>query len=189
MSSESNSQTQSDEMEDQDRNGQAQEDDRTVSSEKSDDLAAQLESAQKKSAENWDLYVRAQAELENVRRRAQRDLENAHKYGAEKLFMELLPVKDSLELGLSASDADAEKLREGTELTLKMLSKVLEKFSVAEIDPVGETFDPNLHQAMTMQPSNEHQPNTVLSVMQKGYALNDRLLRPAMVVVSKKAEE
>ena len=153
------------------------------------ELKQQLEEAQSKAEKHWELYLSAQAETENARRRAEKDVESAHKFGLEKFAMELLGVKDSLELGLSANDTDAEKLKEGTALTLKMLTQVMEKFNIAVIDPVGEAFDPNLHQAMTTQPSTEYAPNTVISVMQKGYLLNDRLLRPAMVIVAKVAED
>ena len=145
----------------------------------------ELARAEQKAEDNWNLYVRAQAELDNHRKRAQRDVENAHKFGLEKLANELLAVRDSLEMGLSAVDADAEKLREGTELTLKMLTQAMEKFEIQVIDPQGEVFDPNLHQAMSMVPSEDQPANTVVSVMQKGYMLYDRLLRPAMVVVAK----
>jgi molecular chaperone GrpE len=144
-----------------------------------------LADAQQKAEDNWQLYMRAQAEMENTKRRANKNIENAHKFGLEKFGLELLAVKDSLELGLSVEDADVLKLKEGTELTLKMLTQALEKFSIMEVNPVGEAFDPNFHQAMSMQESAEYKPNTVISVMQKGYLLNDRLLRPAMVVVSK----
>ncbi len=147
-----------------------------------------LADAEKKAQENWELYMRSQAELENTKRRAEKNIENAHKFGLEKFSLELLAVKDSLELGLSAEDADLAKLREGTELTLKMLTQVMEKFSIMEVDSLGQDFDPNLHQAMSMQESAEHKPNTVIAVMQKGYKLNDRLLRPAMVMVSKTAK-
>ncbi len=150
-----------------------------------DALKQQLQDALKKAEENHDLYMRSQAELENTKRRADKNVENAHKFALEKFSLELLAVKDSLELGLSAEDADASKLKEGTELTLKMMTQVLEKFSIYAVDPIGEMFDPNLHQAMSMQESAEHKPNTVIAVMQKGYLLNDRLLRPAMVMVSK----
>jgi molecular chaperone GrpE len=149
------------------------------------DLQQALAEAQQKAEDNWQLYMRAQAEMENTKRRADKNVENAHKFGLEKFGLELLAVKDSLELGLSVEDADAEKLKEGTELTLKILTQALEKFSIMEVNPVGEAFDPNLHQAMSMQESAEHAPNTVIAVMQKGYLLNDRLLRPAMVMVSK----
>lgn len=153
-----------------------------------EDLALMLQEARNKAAENWDQVLRVQAELENSRRRAQRDVESAHKYALEKFALELLPVKDSLEMGLDAAsseDANVEKLREGTELTLKMLANAMEKFGIKEVNPVGEPFDPEQHQAMTMQESEEHEPNTVIAVMQKGYLLNDRLIRPAMVVVCK----
>ncbi|MGM0594329.1 MAG: nucleotide exchange factor GrpE [Pseudomonadota bacterium] len=154
-----------------------------------EELARQLEEAHSKAAENWEKVVRVQAELENSQRRAQRDVENAHKFGLEKFVQELLPVKDSLEMGLAAAEGSdhevADKLREGTELTLKMFNSALEKFGIKEVSPEGEPFNPEWHQAMTMQESAEHAPNTVITVMQKGYLLNDRLLRPAMVVVSK----
>ncbi len=152
-------------------------------------LEQELENAQQKVAEYHDKTLRMQAEMENLRKRNERDLSNAHKYAIEKFASELLQVKDSLELGLDAGDVDVAKLQEGTALTLKMMNAVLEKFAIEEVNPIGETFDPNLHQAMTMQESNEHEPNTVVSVMQKGYILNDRLLRPAMVIVAKAPEE
>lgn len=148
-------------------------------------LQEQLDAALKKADKNYELYMRSQAELENTKRRADKNVENAHKFALEKFSLELLAVKDSLELGLNADDIDANKLKEGTELTLKMLTQVMEKFSIYAVDPLGETFDPNLHQAMSMQESTEYEPNTVMAVMQKGYVLNDRLLRPAMVMVSK----
>ncbi len=151
------------------------------------DLAAQLEEARNKADENWDLAVRARAELENLRKRHDRDLSNAHKYALERFVSELLPVRDSLELGLKAAQeehADVAKLREGTELTLNLFSSVLEKFNVAVIDPEGEPFNPELHQAMAMQPAEDVAPNTVINVVQKGYSLNGRLVRPAMVIVS-----
>ena len=157
-----------------------------------DDLQLLLEDARSKADEHWDQLLRVNAELENTRRRAERDIENAHKYGLEKFAQELLPVKDSMELGLDAASGDDEnvaKLREGTELTLKMLSDVMEKFGIKEVNPAGEPFNPELHQAMTMQESAEHEPNTVMMVMQKGYLLNERLVRPAMVVVSKTPAE
>lgn len=151
-------------------------------------LEQQLEAAEAKAAEHWDLLLRSKAELENLRRRGQKDLENAHKYGIEKFVTELLPIKDSLELGLAVEDASAESLREGMELTRNMINSAFEKFSIVEIDPLNEKFDPELHQAMSMQPSEEHEPNTVIAVMQKGYRLNERLVRPAMVMVSRAPE-
>jgi len=123
--------------------------------------------------------------MENLRKRTERDVSNAHKYAVEKFANELLQVKDSLELGLNADDIDVDKLKEGTELTLKMLSNAFEKFAIEEVNPIDEAFDPNLHEAMTMQESAEHEPNIVLTVVQKGYTLHGRLIRPAMVIVSK----
>jgi molecular chaperone GrpE len=155
------------------------------------ELHLMLEDARNKADEHWNQLLRVQAEMENLRRRAERDVESAHKYALEKFASALLPVKDSLEMGLNAASSGEgdvlNRLKEGTELTLKMLTSALEKFGIKEVDPVGQPFNPDLHQAMTMQPSAEHPANTVLAVMQKGYTLNDRLLRPAMVVVSKPA--
>ena len=160
-----------------------------TSEDSSEDMALLLEDARAKADEHWNQVVRMQAELENTRRRAAADVEKAHKFGLEKFAAELLPVIDSLEMGLAAAEGNdhevAEKLKEGTELTLKMFSGVLEKFGVVQVNPLGEPFNPELHQAMTMQPSEEHEPNTVTAVMQKGYVLNERLIRPAMVMVSK----
>lgn len=153
-------------------------------------LQQELEEARKKAEENWDLLVRTKAEMENLRRRAERDVENAHKYALEKFLTELLPVKDSLELGVQAAEqenATVEKLQEGTALTLNMLNQVFDKFSINEVHPEGQPFNPDHHQAMAMLEHEEAAPNTVLQVMQKGYLLNDRLLRPAMVTVSKGA--
>ncbi len=144
-----------------------------------------LEEAQQQAVEYHDKILRMQAEMDNLRKRTERDVSNAHKYAVEKFANELLQVKDSLELGLGAEDIDVAKLQEGTELTLKMLRNAFEKFSIEELNPVGEAFDPNLHEAMTMQESTEHEPNTVLTVMQKGYTLHGRLMRPAMVIVAK----
>jgi molecular chaperone GrpE len=154
-----------------------------------DSLEAQLELAQAKASENWDAYLRAKAEMDNLRRRNTKDLENAHKFGIEKFVTELLPVLDSMALGLAVEDASAESLREGMELTMNILQKMMEKLNIEEIDPLNEKFDPEKHQAMTMQPNADVEPNTVIAVMQKGYSLNERLIRPAMVMVSKAAEE
>lgn len=134
---------------------------------------------------NWDKYLRAAAELENVRKRATRDVENAHRFALERFCTELLAVRDSLEAGLAARDkADAQSLLEGKEATLKLLQAIMERFGVVELDPEGEPFDPEEHEAMTMQPSADVEPGSVLTVFQKGYALNGRLLRPARVVVA-----
>lgn len=155
-----------------------------------EDLKKRLEEAEAKAKDSEDKVLRAHAEMENIRRRSERELGNAHKYGMEKFATELLPVFDSLELGLlaaQADDVDIEKVAEGTELTLKMLSSVFEKFEINQIHPVDEVFDPELHQAMTMIEHPEKEPNTVIDVMQKGYTIKERLIRPAMVVVSKAA--
>lgn len=150
-----------------------------------DEAAASLEELQAKADENWDRYLRAAAEVENVRKRASRDVEHARKYALENFGRELLAVKDSLEMGLEAAgSADADSLREGSEATLKLLATTLERFGVSEIDPEGEPFDPEQHEAMTMQPSADVEPGSVLTVIQKGYSLNGRLLRPARVVVA-----
>jgi len=160
-----------------------------VDAAESEDLTLLLEDARAKADEHWNQLLLAKAETDNVRRRAKQDTENAHKYGLEKFALELLPVKDSLEMGLAAVESNGEEaianLREGTELTLKMLAAAMEKFGIETMNPIGDTFDPALHQAMSMQESAEHKPNTVMAVMQKGYQLNGRLIRPAMVVVSK----
>ncbi len=152
-----------------------------------EELQKQLKQAEKKAADNWDKALRIQAEMENLKRRTQKDLENAHKYGLEKFAKELLAVIDSLELGIQASTSDAPEvvaLREGSELTIKQFESVFAKFNIEAIDPMGQAFNPEQHQAMTMQPSADVDPNTVINVFQKGYILNGRLIRPAMVVVS-----
>ncbi len=149
-----------------------------------DAAADPLGELQTKADENWDRYLRAAAETENVRKRATRDVENAHKFALESFGRDLLAVKDSLEMGIQAAEqADVETLLAGKEATLKLLATTLERFGIEELDPEGEPFDPEFHEAMTMQPSDELEPGSVLSVIQKGYSLNGRLLRPAMVVV------
>jgi len=152
------------------------------------ELSALLESARGEAAENWDKLVRARAELDNLRKRHERELEGARKYAIERFVGELLPVRDSLELGLSAAQgetADVAKLREGKELTLKLLTDVLGKFGIGEVDPQGQPFNPELHQAISMQPREDVPASTVVTVVQKGYTLNGRLVRPAMVIVSR----
>lgn len=152
-----------------------------------DELAAELEAARAKADENWDLLLRARAEIENLRRRQAAELEKAHKYALDGFVRELLQVRDSLELGLGAAqepDADVAKLREGTGLTLKLLGDVMAKFGVEPVEPMGEPFNPELHQAMTVQPRPDLPPGTVVAVLQKGYTLNGRLVRPALVMVS-----
>jgi molecular chaperone GrpE len=151
-------------------------------------LQEQLALAEKKAEENWELLLRTKAEMDNLRKRTEKDLENAHKYGMEKFVNEMLPVKDSMEMGLAAEDVTVDSLHEGMKLTMNMFNAAFEKIGVREIDPLNEPFNPELHQAMTMQEADSVEPNTVIAVMQKGYSLNDRLVRPAMVMVSKKPE-
>jgi molecular chaperone GrpE len=153
-----------------------------------EELTRLLEDARNKADENWDQLMRARAEMENLRKRSQRELENAHKFAVDKFSQDMLQVWDSLELGHQAAqdeNADVAKLREGTELTLKLLVNLMEKNGIQQIDPEGEPFNPDYHQAMAMQDRDDVEPNTVVAVVQKGYLLNGRLLRPAMVMVSK----
>ena len=151
-------------------------------------LQQQLEEAQQQAAANLDKAVRTMAEMENLKKRVQKDLEDERKYGLAKFAKELLSVLDSLELGVQAAAGDSPelvKLREGSELTMKQFEAVFAKFNIETIDPAGQPFNPELHQAMVMQPSSTIAPNHVITVFQKGYVLNGRLLRPAMVVVAK----
>lgn len=154
------------------------------------DIEQLLEEARKQAAEHWDSLLRVQADMENLRRRTRIDVENAHKFGVEKLIHALVPVADSLEMGVEAAskpDANIDSIREGIDMTFKQLLDVLANFNVERINPAGEKFNPQLHEAMTMVPSPAHEPNTVIEVFQKGYALNERLIRPARVIVSKEA--
>jgi len=150
-------------------------------------LKAQLEEATDVADRSRDDVLRIRAEMENLRKRQARELENAHKYALDKIALELLPVRDTLEMGVAAAETegDLSKIAEGTGLTLKMLTQALEKFNVVEVDPVGDKFNPDLHQAISVQEGTDKPANTVLNVMQKGYTLNERLLRPAMVVIAK----
>ncbi len=151
-------------------------------------IEEELAEARREARENLDRALRAHAELENVRRRLERDLRNAHRFALERFVSELLPVRDSLELGLAASSgngAGAAGVVEGVELTLRMLDQAMEKFGVRAVDPAGEPFDPEFHQAMTMQDSDTAESGTVLTVVQKGCLLHERLVRPAMVIVAK----
>lgn len=157
----------------------------TETSENSENLAELLEEARRKSAENWDLFLRTRADADNIRRRASIDVENAHKYGVERFARELLAVVDSLDHGLASAGSDNNALKEGMELTYKLLLDILTKFGILPINPVNETFDPMKHEALTAQVKNDVEPNTVLTVVQKGFTLQDRVLRPARVIVSK----
>lgn len=146
---------------------------------------AEVETLKKELVE---LKPRAQAEIQNIRRRAEQDVEKAHKFGLEKFATELLPVVDSLERAIEASQGDEEKvkaIREGVEMTLGLFLSSLEKFNVEQLNPQGEVFNPEHHQAMSMVPAEGVEPNTVVTVVQKGYLLNGRLVRPAMVMVAK----
>lgn len=152
------------------------------------DLEVELAKAQATIKEYWDQIMRLNAEIENNRKRAQRDIENAHKYAVKSFVESLLPVTDSMEMGLQATqneNATLESIQQGMSMTLDMFTQTLQKNGIQAIDPQGEKFNPEHHQAMTMQESEDVDANTVLNVMQKGYLLNDRLIRPAMVVVSK----
>jgi len=149
----------------------------------------ELDVLRRQAAENHDQYVRVAAELENYRRRAGRDVENARLYGAERLVQVLLPVRDSLEAGVAVEQADVGVLLEGKKATLRLLDAAFEQFGIKEIDPEAEPFDPNQHEAITLASSNTVEPDTVLTVVQKGYVMHDRLLRPARVIVSKEPDD
>lgn len=155
------------------------------------ELEAQLEAAQQASLEERERAIRAVAEMENLRRRAAQDVEKAHKFALEKFAAELLPVLDNLERAIELADKENDTLKpmiEGVELTLKSMQSGVGKFGLVALDPTNQPFDPNAHQAMSMVPSADVAPNTVIAVMQKGYELNGRVIRPAMVMVSKSAD-
>jgi molecular chaperone GrpE len=147
-------------------------------------LEEMLQEAERKAQEHHDAWMYAKAEGENIRRRALEDMDKARKFALEKFSGELLAVKDSLEAALNVESVSLESYKNGVELTLKQLSSVFEKFNLVEINPLGEKFDPNKHQAISAIEA-DAEPNTVISVLQKGYALNDRVLRPALVMVAK----
>jgi len=147
------------------------------------ELLQQLEAADEKANENWEKFMRLQAEMENLRKRGERDLSQAHKYALERFAGELLPVFDNLERALEQKSED-QNLRMGVELTLKVFQSVFDKFGIKAVNPLGETFDPSNSEAMSMEVSDKP-AGTVVKVLQKGYLLNDRLLRPALVIVAK----
>ena len=152
------------------------------------ELEAQLEAAQQASLEERERAIRAVAEMENLRRRAAQDVEKAHKFALEKFAAELLPVLDNLERAIELADKENDTLKpmiEGVELTLKSMQSGVGKFGLVALDPTNQPFDPNAHQAMSMVPSADVAPNTVIAVMQKGYELNGRVIRPAMVMVAR----
>lgn len=157
-----------------------------VTREEFEALQRELDQTLAKADEHWKLYLSAHAEMENLRKRAEREVQNAHKFALERFFGELLLVRDSLEMGLEAATADVDvaRLREGVELTLKQLAAAMEKFGAREVNPLGARFDPAHHEAMAMLPTDQAEPNTVVQVLQKGYLLNDRLIRPAKVLVA-----
>ncbi|MCF6765057.1 nucleotide exchange factor GrpE [Thiotrichales bacterium 19S3-7] len=156
---------------------------------KVDELYAQLESSKKKVHEAEDKALRLHAEMENLRRRTQRDVEHAHKFALEKCLKELIPVIDSMEhaCDVKSDDEQVKAMRDGVQLTMKMLIDTLAKFGVEQINPEGDLFDPALHEAMSMQVNDRVEANTVIAVLQKGYRLNDRVIRPARVIVSKRS--
>jgi molecular chaperone GrpE len=149
-------------------------------------LEKKLMLAEQQSTQNFEKSLRAIAELENVRRRTDREVANAHRYGLEKIIAALLPVVDSLEQALQLAKKEAQTaMAEGLELTMKLFLDVLTKQSVQQLDPLGESFNPQEHEAMAMQEVDDAQPNSVIAVFQKGYKLNDRVVRPARVIVAK----
>ena len=147
-------------------------------------LQEELETVRASADKNWDTVLRMKADADNQRKRTDKQVQDAHKFAVQKFVGELLPVADSLEMGMAA-EGEIEQIREGMNLTMNVLNKALEKFSVEAVDPLGEKFDPELHQAMAMQPSEEYEEGHVSAVMQKGYTLSGRLVRPAMVMVVK----
>jgi molecular chaperone GrpE len=152
-------------------------------------LGAELEAAQARAQENWDSYLRAVAETDNLRKRAARDVEAASRYAIERFAAELLEVRDSLELGVAAgAAADPARLIEGMEATLRLMNKAFEKSGITVLDPQGQPFDPEFHEAMVAQPTADHPAGTVMAVIQKGYLLNGRLLRPARVVIARSVD-
>lgn len=154
------------------------------------DIAAQLEALRREAEANHDKYLRAAAELDNFRKRSARDVEHARKYGAERLAHAILPVRDSLEAGIKAASAsDPRAVLEGLHATLRLLDQALADAGIREISPHGEPFDPTKHEALSTVPAADAAPNTVVEVVQKGYELNDRLLRAAKVIVSREAHD
>lgn len=156
-----------------------------IASADTDELGRLVNEYETKLGEMRDLLLRERAEIENQRKRLARDVEQARKFANERLLGDLLPVCDGLERGLAVETADVKAMREGLDLTLKALLKVAENNGLKQVDPVGQPFNPELHQAVTLVDAPQAAPNTVVSVMQKGYVLNERLLRPALVMVAK----
>ena len=147
-------------------------------------LREKLDATQAKADESWDTLVRLQAEMDNHRKRSEKQVEDAHKFASQKFVESLLPVVDSMEMGMAA-EGDVDQIRKGMDLTIKLFESVMEKNNIEAVDPMGEKFNPELHQAMAMQPNPDMEDNTVMAVMQKGFTISGRLIRPAMVMVVK----
>ena len=147
-------------------------------------LREKLDATQTKADESWDTLVRLQAEMDNHRKRSEKQVEDAHKFASQKFVESLLPVVDSMEMGMAA-EGDVDQIRKGMDLTIKLFESVMEKNNIESVDPMGEKFNPELHQAMGMQPNPDMENNTVMAVMQKGFTISGRLIRPAMVMVVK----
>ena len=182
MSCEVENQAQEDVLETAAENEEALQEEAEVES--AQDENSELAQALAKVEEYKEAALRSQADAQNVRRRAEQDVQKAHKFGLEKFAKDIITVADNLERALASSESDQDAMREGVELTLKSLQETLTRFEVIALDPHGEPFNPEFHQAMTMVPNPDLEPNTVMDVIQKGYTLNGRLIRPAMVVVS-----
>ena len=153
-----------------------------------DSLEQQIRKAEQEAAEHRDAWLRARAEADNIRKRAQVEIANAHKFAVEEFATQLLPVKDSLEAALISESPSVDSMKSGVELTLKQLAAVFERFNLSEINPAGQKFDPHRHQAISTVES-DAEPNTVVQVLQKGYLLRDRVIRPALVTVAKAIEK
>lgn len=149
------------------------------------ELSETVERLDTEKAQFKDALYRAKAELENTVKRHKNDIDKARTYGSQKLLEDIIPVVDSLELGLSSASEEEASHTEGMRMTLELMLKTLEKHGITQLDPTGEVFDPQYHEAMTLQPSNDYKPNSIIQVLQKGYRLNDRLIRPARVIVAK----
>ncbi|MGO1233079.1 MAG: nucleotide exchange factor GrpE [Marinobacter sp.] len=181
----------SEQVEEQNEAMEAAAEEAGAEAEQSGNELSEVEELQAKLQEHQEQALRAQAEMQNVRRRAEIDVEKAHKFALEKFVKELLPVADSLEKAVESTEGQTDSselvvsIREGVEMTLDLFMKSLAKFNVEQLDPVGEPFDPQQHEAMSMVPAPNAEPNSVVAVVQKGYLLNGRVVRPAMVMVAK----
>ena len=149
-------------------------------------LEESLKQAERAAQDHHDAWLRAKAEAENIRKRAQIEISSAHRFALENFASDLLPVKDSLEAALTTENATVESMRSGVEITQKQLTAVFDRFHITEVNPLGEKFDPHRHQAISMDEKSGAEPNTVVKVLQKGYLLHDRVIRPALVIVAKR---